>query len=56
MSCLILVGVFVIMWSLELLADLHPFPGIWWTHRQAMDYGGLVFVGLFLAMFFFRRE
>ena len=42
---------FAIVWSLELLADFRPFPGIWWTHRQAMDYGGMVFAGVFLLVF-----
>jgi hypothetical protein len=45
---IVLAIVFSIMWGCELLADLRPFPGIWWTHKQAMDYGGIAFVAIFL--------
>jgi hypothetical protein len=29
----------VIITGLELLAYFNPFPGIWWTHKEAMHYG-----------------
>jgi hypothetical protein len=31
---------------LELLADTHPFAGIWWTHKQAMELSGIIVAGL----------
>jgi hypothetical protein len=44
-----------IVWGLELLADLHLFPGIWWTHAQAMNYGGWAFIGVALLVLLLRR-
>ena len=32
--------------ALEVLADLRPFAGIWWTHKEAMDYGGLAVIAV----------
>jgi len=36
----------VIVTALELLGDLHPFRWVFWTHKQAMDYGGLAFLAV----------
>ena len=38
--------VVVVMIALELLADFHPFSGIWWTHKQAHDFGGLALIAV----------
>jgi hypothetical protein len=43
---LLIFVVIVVMMALELLADFHPLPGIWWTHKQAMDFGGLAIIAL----------
>jgi len=50
---LIIVGVIT---ALELLADFHPFPGIWWTHKQAMDYGGLALIAVAIWLLALRRD
>ena len=52
---IVLAIVFSIVWGLELLADLRPFAGIWWTHKQARDYGGIAFLAIFLLLFLHRR-
>jgi hypothetical protein len=41
-------AVIVVMTALELLADFHPLPGIWWTHKQAMDFGGFAIIALLI--------
>ena len=46
MRFLLIFAAVVVITALELLADFHPLPGIWWTHKQAMDYGGLALVAL----------
>jgi hypothetical protein len=46
MRILLIFAAVVVITALELFADFHPLPGIWWTHKQAMDYGGLALVAL----------
>jgi hypothetical protein len=41
--------------GVELLADFRPFRWIWWTHKQAMDFGGLALVAL-TCWLLLRRE
>jgi hypothetical protein len=41
--------------ALELLADFHPLPGIWWTHKRTMDYGGMALIALVIWLLMFRR-
>jgi len=53
---IVLIIFLAIIWGLELLADVHAFPAIWWTHHQAMAYGGVAFIGLVLFLFVFRRR
>ncbi len=51
----LLLIVVVVITALELLADFHPFPGVWWTHKQAMDYGGLALIALAIWLLGRRR-
>jgi hypothetical protein len=53
---IILLIALAIVSGLELLADFRPFPGIWWTHGQAMDYGGLAIIALAVFLFAVRRR
>lgn len=41
---LLIFAVVVVTTALELLADYYP--GVWWTHKQAMNFGGLAVIGL----------
>jgi len=52
----ILLILLVVIAGLKLLADFHPFPGIWWTHKEAMDYGGLAFIAVFILLFMRRQD
>jgi hypothetical protein len=51
----ILLILIAVITGLELLADFHPFPGIWWTHKEAMDYGGLAFIAVVILLFMRRQ-
>ena len=51
----LLLGAVIVITLLELLADFRPSPVIWWTHKEAMDYGGLVLIALAAWMFVRRR-
>lgn len=56
MRYVILLIIVVVTTALELLADFHPFPGIWWTHKQAMDYGGLTLIAVAIWLLGLRRD
>jgi hypothetical protein len=53
---ILLLIIVVVITAPELLADFRPFPGIWWTHRQAMDYGGLVLIAVAIWVLALRRD
>jgi hypothetical protein len=53
---LLIFVVIVVMTALELLADFHPLPGIWWTHKQAMDFGGLAIIVLVIWFLMLGRD
>ena len=53
---LLIFAAVVVITVLELLADFHPLPAIWWSHRQAMDYGGLALVALVIWLVLTRRS
>jgi hypothetical protein len=55
-NVLLIFVVLVVTTALELLADFHPLPGIWWTHKQAMDFGGLAIIGLVIWFLMPRRN
>jgi hypothetical protein len=48
--------VIVVMMALKLLADVHPLPGIWWTHKQAMDFGGFAIIAVVIWFLTLARE
>lgn len=50
-----LLVIVAVMMALELLADYHPFPGIWWTHTQAHDFGGLALIVVVILLLASRR-
>ena len=43
------------VWGLELVADFRV-PGVWWSHSEAMGYGGVAFVALAVWLFAFVSE
>jgi hypothetical protein len=45
-----------IVWTFELLADFRPFQWVFWTHKQAMDLGGLGFIAVALWAVLLRRD
>ena len=49
-------AVLVVMMALKLLADFHPFPGIWWTHKQARDFGGFAVIALVIWFLMLGRD
>lgn len=51
----VLVAALLVVWVLELAADFQV-SGVWWTHGQAMEYGGFTFVVLAIYLFVFARE
>ena len=50
-----LVVALAVVWGLELLADFRV-PGVWWSHAQAMGYGGLALVALAVWLLAFVSE
>jgi hypothetical protein len=36
--------VFIAVWAAEILADAQSWSGVSWSHAQARDVGGLVFL------------
>lgn len=52
----ILLILIVVITGLELLGEFHPFPGIWWTHKEAMDYGGLAFIAIAILLLMRRQD
>jgi hypothetical protein len=48
--------VIVVMMAFKLLADFHPLPGIWWTHKQAMDFGGFAIIAVVIWFLTLARE
>jgi hypothetical protein len=42
--------------ALKLLADFHPLPGIWWTHKQAMDFGGFAIIAVVIWFLTLGRD
>ena len=48
----VLLVALAIVWRFEFSPDLHP----GWTFDEAMNYGGLAFVAVYLLLFLFRRE
>jgi hypothetical protein len=53
---MILLILLAVVWGRELLADVHPFPGIWWTHKEAMDCGGLAFIAVSILLLIRRQN
>ena len=49
-------AVLVVMMALLLLADFHPFPGIWWTHKQVRDFGGFAVIALVIWFLLLGRD
>jgi len=49
-------AVLVVMMALKLLADFQPLPGIWWTHKQAMDFGGFAIIALVIWFLMLGRD
>lgn len=37
-------SVFIAVWAAEILADVESWSGVSWSHAQARDVGGLVFL------------
>jgi hypothetical protein len=52
----ILLILIVVITGLELLADFRSFAGIWWTHKEAMDYGGLAFIAVAILLLMRRQD
>jgi hypothetical protein len=52
----LIIVIVVVMTALELLADFHPLPGVWWTHKQAMDFGGLAVIAVVICFLVIRRD
>jgi len=40
----IVAGVFLVVWAAEIGADIQSWSGVSWSHMQARDVGGLVFL------------
>jgi hypothetical protein len=53
---LLIFVVVVVMMAFELLADFHPLPGTWWTHKQAMDFGGFAIIALVIWFLMLGRD
>jgi len=55
-SLLIVLLALGVVWAFEFLADFRPFPWVFWTHKQAMDLGGLVFIVVAVWALLLRRD